>query len=189
MKPSIFKSLIALTIVLGLPACSLTGGDEETQNQLLMMETQVANQQAVIEGLSSQTQSMQMQNQQMAMEINSLRERISHFQSLEEKVMQLEEMASRRVNLGPGNYAVHLASYRGIETATAGWHNYVERYADQFSGLEGLLEQYESPNGQIFFRLKAASFSSESSAQQFCNDMESLNEYCMVDDTNGDLIE
>ena len=186
---NILRTVGLITLMVSLPACSVFKGNGETESHLMALEQSIINQQSVIERLSSENEHFQMQNHQMGSEIISLKERLSQMDALELKLNELETKSNRLANLGSGSFGVHLASYRGVETATAGWHEYVSKYPDSFDGLEGLLEIFESPNGEVFFRLKAATFRTEDGAQQFCNEMEALSEYCMVDDADGDLIE
>jgi hypothetical protein len=88
-----------------------------------------------------------------------------------------------------GGFAAHLASYRVRERAVEGWQEYVERYPEVIGELDGILAVFDVPSlGGRFFRLKAGPFTSEVAAQDFCDQLEALNEYCVVDVYDGEII-
>ncbi len=88
-----------------------------------------------------------------------------------------------------GGFAVHLASYRVRERAVEGWEDYVGRFPEVISGLDGILAVFDVPSlGGRFFRLKAGPFMSHADAQNFCDQLEALNEYCVVDVYDGEII-
>lgn len=84
-------------------------------------------------------------------------------------------------------HAVHLASYRGHETAAAGWETLHAMFPDVLDGLSARLESVEIEGRGEFLRLKAGPFDTRDEARAACNAIEAAGAYCALSDFTGEL--
>ncbi|WP_291844358.1 SPOR domain-containing protein [Maricaulis sp.] len=82
-------------------------------------------------------------------------------------------------------HAIHLASYRGLETATRGWAELVVEHGSLLAGLEPRLSRAEIAGQGEYLRLKAGPFDSAGDAQAACARITSSGDYCAVVDFSG----
>jgi hypothetical protein len=83
-------------------------------------------------------------------------------------------------------HAVHLASYRGPETAAAGWRTLHAMFPDVLDGLSARLESVEIEGRGEFLRLKAGPFDTRNEARAACNAIEAAGAYCALSDFTGE---
>ena len=77
-------------------------------------------------------------------------------------------------------FALHLASYRRIESARTGWTELRAAAPAALSGLQGGTSSFTKPGEGDYIRLKAGPITSRSEAQARCRDIEALGLYCAV---------
>ena len=83
-------------------------------------------------------------------------------------------------------HAVHLASYRGVETARRGWDELVFAHGDVLAQLEPRLSEADIPGQGIYLRLKAGPFDNVVEARAVCEQLASNSgQYCVVVDFSG----
>ncbi|OLF73170.1 hypothetical protein AWH62_09535 [Maricaulis sp. W15] len=82
-------------------------------------------------------------------------------------------------------HAIHLASYRRVETAQSGWHALMVAHGDVLTGLEPRLSQAEIAGQGQYLRLKAGPFDSAAAAQAVCQQITNSGDYCAVVDFSG----
>jgi len=83
-------------------------------------------------------------------------------------------------------HAVHLASYRGAETAEAGWETLHAMFPDVLDGLSARLESVEIEGRGEFLRLKAGPFDTREAARSACRAIEAAGAYCAIADFTGE---
>jgi cell division septation protein DedD len=76
-------------------------------------------------------------------------------------------------------HAVHLASYRGEETALRGWAELQAAYP-VLAGLDARLELAHIPEQGDFLRLKAGPFDTAADARAVCEELQAAGQYCMA---------
>lgn len=82
--------------------------------------------------------------------------------------------------------SVHLASFRGQDSARQGWRELQGAYSDLLGGLDYRISAVELSGGRgTFYRVKAGPFTDTSSAEEICNLMKSRNAYCVLSDFTG----
>lgn len=85
-------------------------------------------------------------------------------------------------------YGVHLASYRRLEDARAGWRKLQRENPDELGLLEPRIEEVTIEGRGKFLRLIGGGFSSRKKAQQLCELLKSKGVYCVVTDFGGDRL-
>ena len=81
-------------------------------------------------------------------------------------------------------HAIHLASYRGEETAARGWSALQARFP-ALAPLEARIEWVELDGQGAYFRLKAGPFDTAAAARDACAQVEAAGEYCRRVDFTG----
>jgi hypothetical protein len=82
--------------------------------------------------------------------------------------------------------SVHLASFRGQDSARQGWRELQATYSDLLGGLDYRISAVQLSGGRgTFYRVKAGPFTDTSSAEEICNLMKSRNAYCVLSDFTG----
>ena len=77
-----------------------------------------------------------------------------------------------------GPWAVHLASYRGMSRATAGWTTLVKKFP-QLDRLSMLTSEFDPGNGRgTYVRLMARGFPTKAEATSFCGPLKSAGQFC-----------
>ena len=92
-----------------------------------------------------------------------------------------EDLAGARSLL----HAIHLASYRGEETAARGWRELSAEHPE-LAALEPRLERVDIPGRGEFLRLKAGPFTTWGGANEVCDYLRGENWSCAVMDFTGD---
>jgi len=82
-------------------------------------------------------------------------------------------------------HAIHLASYRRVDTAVRGWQELVGVHGDALAGLEARLSEAEISGQGRYLRLKAGPFDNSGAAQAVCQRIMSSGDYCAVVDFTG----
>lgn len=82
-------------------------------------------------------------------------------------------------------HGVHLASYRLMENAVAGWSELQAAYPDLLSDRHARLETTDIEGRGEFLRLKAGPFDSAAEAAAICAQLEQAGAYCMPIDFSG----
>ena len=78
------------------------------------------------------------------------------------------------------SYALHLASYRGPETAEAGWDIYKEQFADVLASLRPVGVAVTLPEKGDYIRLLAGPISDLHAARLACEELAARDQYCQV---------
>lgn len=82
--------------------------------------------------------------------------------------------------------SVHLASFRGLDSARQGWRELQAAHSDLLGGLDYRISPVELSGGRgTFYRVKAGPFTDTASAEDICNLMKSRNAYCVLSDFTG----
>jgi hypothetical protein len=81
--------------------------------------------------------------------------------------------------------AVHLASYRQIEHAVAGWLELRAQHASLLTELEPRLAEADLGERGVFLRLKAGPLDSPEAARALCAEVEAAGQWCSPSDFNG----
>lgn len=77
-----------------------------------------------------------------------------------------------------GPWAVHLASYRALSRARAGWTTLVKKFP-QLDRLSMLTSEFDPGNGRgTYVRLMARGFPTQSEATAFCGPLKSAGQFC-----------
>jgi hypothetical protein len=105
------------------------------------------------------------------------------FSSEEEAVFENE--AAGVIRTASVLYGVHLASYRGIEEARAGWSKLQRENPDELGLLEPRIEEVDIEGRGKFLRLIGGGFSSREKAEALCKRLEAKSVYCVVSDFGG----
>jgi cell division septation protein DedD len=79
-----------------------------------------------------------------------------------------------------GDYAVHLASYKSVERARAGWTTLQRDFPALLSDKTLAMQRVELGDRGIYHRLLAAHFNSRAQAQTFCAELKAKMQYCRV---------
>ncbi|HXI86559.1 MAG TPA: SPOR domain-containing protein, partial [Parvularculaceae bacterium] len=82
-------------------------------------------------------------------------------------------------------YGVHLASYRRIADAEAGWRKLQRENPDELGLLEPRIEWITIDGRGEFVRLIGGGFSSRDKAEQLCLRLRAKKVYCAVRDFDG----
>lgn len=82
-------------------------------------------------------------------------------------------------------YGVHLASYRRVEDARAGWRKLQRENPDELGLLEPRVENITIPGRGDFIRLIGGGFSSREKAEELCERLRARHLYCTVRDFDG----
>jgi hypothetical protein len=81
--------------------------------------------------------------------------------------------------------AVHLASYRQLEHAAAGWLELRAQHASLLATLEPRLAEADLGERGVFLRLKAGPLDSPEAARALCAQVEAAGQWCAPSDFNG----
>ena len=178
-----------MAALLILSACASgpfqSGLDDEAKLRLEAMDASLELKDVSITSLEERVTALEDENFQIGKEINMMRDNIAKLET-----QPMATSASQPTNMATytGAIGVHLASYRNMETTTAGWHTFVEKYGEHFNGVRGIVSIFTSQAGESFFRLKAGPFASKEDAHNFCTTLEALDDYCNVDSFEGSEI-
>ena len=82
-------------------------------------------------------------------------------------------------------YGVHLASYRHVEDARAGWRKLQRENPDELGLLEPRIEEITIKGRGQFVRLIGGGFSTRDKAEQLCSRLRAKRLYCAVMDFEG----
>jgi len=83
-------------------------------------------------------------------------------------------------------HAIHIASYRDLETALSGWETLSAMFPDVLEGTRPRVEAVDVPEQGHFLRLKAGPFLSAGDASRSCEAFRAANVWCAVTDYTGD---
>jgi len=83
------------------------------------------------------------------------------------------------------HHAVHLASYRRVETARRGWTELQALHPDILGSLNARLSEAEIAGQGQFLRLKAGPFDTAGEARAICQRLQASGAYCAVVDFSG----
>lgn len=89
-----------------------------------------------------------------------------------------EPMPSTIVAAAEGDFMVHLASYRKIADADAGWGALMVDHSDLLGDLEIQINRVNIPDKGVFYRLQAGPLVSMTAATQLCRQLEARETYC-----------
>jgi hypothetical protein len=81
--------------------------------------------------------------------------------------------------------AVHLASYRQLEHAAAGWLELRAQHGSVLANLEPRLAEADLGERGVFLRLKAGPLDSPEAARALCAEVEAAGQWCAPSDFNG----
>ncbi len=82
--------------------------------------------------------------------------------------------------------SVHLASFRQVDAARAGWRELQAAHSDLLGGLDYRISAVELSGGRgTFYRVKAGPFTDITSAEEVCRLMKARNAYCVLGDFTG----
>jgi hypothetical protein len=82
--------------------------------------------------------------------------------------------------------SVHLASFRGQDSARQGWRELQATHSDLLGGLDYRISPVQLSGGRgTFYRVKAGPFTDTASAEEICRLMKSRNAYCVLSDFTG----
>jgi hypothetical protein len=90
-------------------------------------------------------------------------------------------------SVAPANQiSVHLASFRGQDSARQGWRELQAAHSDLLGGLDYRISAVQLSRGRgTFHRVKAGPFTDTSSAEEICGLLKSRNAYCVLSDFTG----
>ena len=186
------SSMLAVTMVaLLLSGCGTvfkSSLNEDDQLQLDTMHSTIAEQQEHISGIEKSLVNLTDKNDHLGREVHHLRETLGIVLEEVELAKQAAVNAERRSMRAGGDVAIHLASYRNMETTIAGWQSFTNKYGDDFAGLAGIVSVFTSGSGDSFYRLKAGPFANQEAALEFCKVLEAKDDYCNVDKFEGDIL-
>ena len=84
--------------------------------------------------------------------------------------------------------AVHLASYRNLRNAEAGWRELQVAESEVLAGLEPRLAEADLGERGVFLRLKAGPLDSPDAAAALCARLEAAGHWCAPVDFNGRML-
>ena len=84
--------------------------------------------------------------------------------------------------------AVHLASYRNLRNAEAGWSELQGAQSEALAGLEPRLAEADLGERGVFLRLKAGPLDSPEAAAALCARLEAAGHWCAPIDFNGRML-
>ncbi|MEL7485793.1 MAG: SPOR domain-containing protein [Pseudomonadota bacterium] len=85
-------------------------------------------------------------------------------------------------------YGVHLASYRAVDEARAGWQELQRENPDELGLLEPRIERVSVPERGVFLRLIGGGFSSKDKAASLCQRLKQKQLYCAVASFDGERL-
>jgi len=85
-------------------------------------------------------------------------------------------------------HAIHIASYRGEETARSGWQTLSAMFPEALDGLEPRVEGVDIPDQGFFLRLKAGPFNSAREADAACDPFRAAGVWCVPVDFTGETL-
>jgi hypothetical protein len=185
----IVTGLVAVMLLSGCQSVFNSGLSKDEQIKFDMLDSNVAAQTQLIESLESNIVNLSEKNGQMGREVVHLREEMALLIEEVKLVKITAEKASKSSMHARGDIAIHLASYRNMETTIKGWRTFSEKYSQEFSNLAGIVSIFTSGSGDNFYRLKAGPFVSQKDALEFCKVLEAKNDYCNVDKFEGDILD
>ncbi len=106
----------------------------------------------------------------------------------DEKAVFENEAASGEVRLTAALFGVHLASYKTLEKARAGWSELQRAFPDELGLLEPRIEQVMIPGRGEFLRLIGGGFSSQDKALSLCKLLRDKGKYCEVAGFRGERL-
>jgi len=83
-------------------------------------------------------------------------------------------------------HAIHIASYRDVETALSGWETLRAMFPDVLAETRPRVEAVDIPGQGHFLRLKAGPFLSAGDASRSCEAFRAASVWCAVTDYTGD---
>ena len=98
------------------------------------------------------------------------------------------EAPQGEIRLSSVLYGVHLASYRAVEEARAGWRELQREHPDELGLLEPRIERVMVPERGVFLRLIGGGFSSEDKATALCRRLKEKQLYCAVASFDGERL-
>jgi tetratricopeptide (TPR) repeat protein len=80
----------------------------------------------------------------------------------------------------PGQMTVHLASYRSLAQAQAGWADIRKRFSPQLATLASDIRKATVPGKGDFYRLYAGPIGSRAEADRICRDLRKKKQFCEI---------
>lgn len=171
----------AAGLVLLLGACQTLQGEPEAE-----LSGQPARLVALIEQ-AARTGDPRLET--AAPEMQALEAALTHEPTLSQAGVRPLEAAPSALPPGPESgdmsrvfHAVHIASYRSLDLAEAGWTIYRQNPA--LTGLEAVAAPVTLDSGE-WYRLKAGPFDTRGVAAAVCAGLQARGEWCQVTDFNG----
>ncbi|GAB4521423.1 MAG: hypothetical protein Kow00133_08380 [Amphiplicatus sp.] len=109
------------------------------------------------------------------------------FASAEDAVFE-NEAANGDIPVASVLYGVHLASYRGVDEARAGWRKLQRENPDELGLLEPRVAEVTLEERGAFLRLIGGGFSSEEKAAALCARLKAKGVYCAVAGFDGERL-
>lgn len=81
---------------------------------------------------------------------------------------------------GNGQILLHLASYKSVDGANAGWKDLSKQLGDILGGLQPVILEANIPNKGIYQRLYAGGVNNPADAKNICNAIKARGAYCQV---------
>ena len=106
----------------------------------------------------------------------------------EEETVFENEAGSGEIKLSSVLFGVHLASYKTMDKARAGWRELQRKYPDELGLLEPRVEQVMIPERGVFLRLIGGGFSSQEKATSLCERLKNKGRYCAIAGFNGERL-
>ena len=106
-------------------------------------------------------------------------------QSFSDSNTVFENEAPGGIRLSSVLYGVHLASYKTMDKARAGWRELQRKYPDELGLLEPRVEEIDIPERGVFLRLIGGGFSSRGKAGTLCMRLKAKGRYCAIAGFNG----
>ncbi len=106
----------------------------------------------------------------------------------DEKAVFQNEATSGEVRLSNALFGVHLASYKTLEKARAGWSELQRTFPDELGLLEPRIEEVMIPDRGPFLRLIGGGFSSREKASSLCELLRGKGKYCEVAGFRGERL-
>ncbi|MEL7489256.1 MAG: hypothetical protein AAGJ73_00945 [Pseudomonadota bacterium] len=90
------------------------------------------------------------------------------------------EASAGSLRISSALFGVHLASYKTMEKARAGWGELQRNFPNELGLLEPRVERIDIPERGVFLRLIGGGFSSEQKAMSLCKQLKNKGRYCAV---------
>ncbi len=98
----------------------------------------------------------------------------------QEQHLSSSSVISDTTSATPGDYAVHLASYRSVDAAQTGWDVLNREVGSYIAGRSPMMAEVNIPGKGYFVRLMAGPYSSYNAAKEACAQIDAAGTYCGV---------